>query len=149
MSPHTRTPTPRACPIAASLDILGERWTLLAVREISYGTHRFDKIAKYTGASRDILTDRLHKLVDAGVLERRQYSERPPRYEYHLTEAGSELAPVLTALTIWGNKWAPDAPYTSTVHDCGQPLAVHMVCDHCGGGVGAPAEFSGSGILDV
>jgi DNA-binding HxlR family transcriptional regulator len=135
--PPSRTPTPRTCPIAASLEVLGERWTLLAVREIGYGAHRFDQIAKYTGASRDILTDRLRKLVDAGVLERRRYSERPPRFEYHLTEAGRDLAPVLTALSLWGNKWAPQAPYVSMVHACGQPLAVHIVCEHCGAEVSA------------
>jgi DNA-binding HxlR family transcriptional regulator len=128
---------PRACPIAASLDVLGERWSLLVIREIGYGSHRFDQIAKYTGGSRDILTDRIKKLIAAGVLERRQYSEHPPRFEYHLTEAGTELAPVLTALSVWGNKWAPEAPYVSMTHTCGQELASHMVCDHCGGDVGA------------
>ena len=84
---------PRACPVAASLQLLGERWTLLAIRELTYGVHRFDQIAHFTGASRDILTDRLRGLEEAGVVERRQYSERPPRFEYHLTPAGEELRP--------------------------------------------------------
>src|SRR5918911_2105935 len=87
----------RPCSLAAALDVLGEKWSLLAVREISYGVHRFARIAGYTGASRDILADRLRKLEAAGVIERRQYSEHPPRYEYHLTEAGRELFPVMLA----------------------------------------------------
>jgi DNA-binding HxlR family transcriptional regulator len=96
----------RRCSLAAALALLGERWTLLAVREMGgYDVHRFDQIAAFTGASRDILADRLRKLIDAGVVERRQYSEHPPRYEYHLTQAGQELRPALRALTEWGDKW--------------------------------------------
>src|SRR5689334_7826109 len=75
---------PRPCSVAAALDILGERWSLLAIREMGYGVHTFAKIAAYTGASRDILASRLRKLEEAGVVERRQYSEHPPRFEYHL-----------------------------------------------------------------
>lgn len=77
----------RPCSVAAALDILGERWSLLAIREIGYGVHRFARIAAYTGASRDMLADRLRKLESAGIIERRRYSEHPPRFEYHLTEA--------------------------------------------------------------
>lgn len=99
--------SPRACPITSSLRILGERGTLLAIREINYGVHRFQQIARYSGLSPDVLADRLRKLENAGVIERRQYSERPPRYEYHLTrDAGEELRPVLRALAEWGTKWA-------------------------------------------
>jgi DNA-binding HxlR family transcriptional regulator len=99
--------SPRACPITSSLRILGERGTLLAIREISYGVHRFQQIARFTGVSPDVLADRLRKLETAGVIERRRYSERPPRYEYHLTcDAGEELRPVLRALAEWGTKWA-------------------------------------------
>ena len=91
----------RPCSVAAALEIVGERWSLLAVREIGYGVHRFSKIAAYIGASRDMLADRLRKLENAGIIERRQYSEHPPRYEYHLTEAGRELFPVMLALREW------------------------------------------------
>ncbi|PRY41756.1 winged helix-turn-helix transcriptional regulator [Umezawaea tangerina] len=125
------TITPRPCSIASSLHVLGERWTLLAVREMSYGVHRFERIAGYTGASRNILTDRLRTLEQAGVVERRQYSEHPPRFEYHLTEAGTELAPVLLALSEWGDKWANDPPITSFDHDCGHPLKIDHTCRHC------------------
>jgi DNA-binding HxlR family transcriptional regulator len=121
----------RPCSMAAALDVLGERWSLLALREIGYGVHRFARIAGYTGASRDLLADRLRKLEAAGVIERRQYSEHPPRYEYHLTEAGRELFPVMLALTQWGDKWAVDTPALTRRHSCGQPVEVDLVCHHC------------------
>ncbi len=122
----------RPCSVAAALDILGERWSLLAVREISYGVHTFAKIAAYTGASRDILADRLRKLESAGIIERQPYSEHPPRYEYHLTQAGRELFPVMLALREWGDKWAVASPSTATRHACGHLLEVDRVCHHCG-----------------
>jgi DNA-binding HxlR family transcriptional regulator len=125
----------RPCSVAAALDILGERWSLLAIREIGYGVHRFARIAAYTGASRDMLADRLRKLESAGIVERRQYSEHPPRFEYHLTEAGRELFPVLLALREWGDKWAVDQPAIQLRHDCGHPLKVDFTCQHCGGPV--------------
>jgi DNA-binding HxlR family transcriptional regulator len=122
----------RPCSLAAALDVLGERWSLLALREINYGVHRFARIAGYTGASRDILADRLRKLEAAGVIERRQYSEHPPRHEYHLTEAGRELFPVMLALYLWGDKWAVNTPFLTRRHSCGQPVQVDLVCHHCG-----------------
>ncbi|MDJ0346188.1 helix-turn-helix domain-containing protein [Streptomyces sp. H10-C2] len=122
----------RPCPIAASMDVLGERWSLLAIREMGYGVHRFSKIAGFTGASRDILADRLRKLETAGIVERRQYSEHPPRYEYHLTEAGLELFPVMLSLFRWGDKWAGEPSALTLRHDCGHSLDAHYVCDHCG-----------------
>jgi DNA-binding HxlR family transcriptional regulator len=122
----------RPCSIAAALEILGERWSLLALREISYGVHRFARIAGFTGASRDILADRLRKLEDAGVIERRQYSEHPPRHEYHLTQAGRELFPVMFALREWGDRWAVDAPALEMRHTCGERVAAELHCVHCG-----------------
>ena len=126
-------PAPRPCPIAAALGVVGERWSLLAIRELGYGVHTFDRIARFTGASRDILTDRLRKLETAGVVERRRYSEHPPRFEYHLT--GRALLPVLLSLGQWGERWALDEPSAGFGHDCGHPLAVDVVCRHCGGTV--------------
>jgi DNA-binding HxlR family transcriptional regulator len=117
--------------MAASLQILGERWTLLAIREMGYGVHRFEQITAYTGASRNILTDRLRTLESAGIVERRQYSEHPPRFEYHLTAAGEELRPVLLALSQWGDKWTQDRPISTFDHVCGHPLKVDYVCHHC------------------
>jgi DNA-binding HxlR family transcriptional regulator len=122
----------RPCSLAAALDVLGERWSLLALREIGYGVHRFARIAGYTGASRDILAERLRKLEAAGVIERRPYSEHPPRHEYHLTESGRELFPVMLALSQWGDKWAVDTPSLNRWHSCGQPVQVDLVCHHCG-----------------
>jgi DNA-binding HxlR family transcriptional regulator len=125
-------PGVRPCSVAAALEILGERWSLLTVREIGYGVHRFSQIAAYTGASRDLLADRLRKLEAAGVVERHPYSEHPPRYEYHLTEAGRDLFPVMLALREWGDKWAVDRPAVATEHSCGHRLEVDRVCHHCG-----------------
>jgi DNA-binding HxlR family transcriptional regulator len=122
----------RPCSVAAALEILGERWTLLAVREMSSGVHTFARIAAFTGASRDMLADRLRKLESAGIAERRLYSEHPPRYEYHLTKAGRELFPVMQALREWGDKWAVETPSVTYMHDCGHPLAVERTCRHCG-----------------
>ena len=124
--------TPRSCSIANALEIVGERWSLLALREVFFGNTRFDQIAANTGASRDVLTARLKKLVTAGVLEKVQYSAHPPRHEYHLTEAGKELFPVMLALYQWGDKWAVDAPALTRRHTCGEPLEVDLVCHHCG-----------------
>ncbi|MFF1823525.1 winged helix-turn-helix transcriptional regulator [Kribbella sp. NPDC058245] len=123
---------PRACPVAASLEVLGERWTLLAIRELSYGVHRFDQIVRNTGASRDKLADRLRKLAAAGVIERRQYSERPPRFEYHLTAAGEELRPVLLGLALWGDKWVFHDGESAATHSCGHGVEIDYRCRHCG-----------------
>jgi DNA-binding HxlR family transcriptional regulator len=123
---------PRPCSLAAALEILGERWSLLAIREMSYGVHTFARIAGFTGASRDILTDRLRKLEEAGVVERRQYSEHPPRFEYHLTQAGRELLPAMSMLRQWGDRWAVDTPALKIEHSCGHRLELESVCRHCG-----------------
>jgi DNA-binding HxlR family transcriptional regulator len=123
---------PRPCSIAAALGILGERWSLLAVRELGYGVHRFDQIIGFTGAPRDILASRLRRLEAEGIVERRRYSEHPPRFEYHLTEAGRDLLPVLVSMAQWGDKWAVDHPAVVLRHDCGQPLRADLVCHHCG-----------------
>src|SRR3954454_5076390 len=95
----------RPCPVAASLELVGERWSLLVIREVSLGNHRFSEIARGTGAPRDRLSARLSALVEAGVLERRPYSTSPPRSGYHLTAAGRDLLPVLQGLMQWGNRW--------------------------------------------
>src|SRR6202050_4753453 len=93
---------PRTCSIARTLDIVGEKWALLALREVFLGDRRFDEMVKRTGAPRDTLTARLRTLVGAGVLERRPYSDHPARFEYHLTDAGRALYPVIVPLMRWG-----------------------------------------------
>ena len=129
----------RPCSVAAALSLVGEKWALLAIREISFGNRRFDQIARNTGAPRDRLAARLRALEAAGVITRHQYSDHPPRYEYELTPAGEDLRVVLTALRNWGDKWVVDAPPTTFTHACGHELDVVMTCRHCGGEV-TPGE---------
>jgi DNA-binding HxlR family transcriptional regulator len=93
------------CSIARSLDVLGDWWTPLILRECLYGVHRFDEIQRWLGIGRNILTRRLSKLVEQGVLERRPYQERPPRYEYHLTDKGYDAAKLLVAMMPFGESW--------------------------------------------
>jgi DNA-binding HxlR family transcriptional regulator len=130
------TPTatePRVCSVARTLEILGEKWAMLAIREVFLGNRRFDEMARRTGAPRDTLAARLKTLVGAGVLERRQYSERPARYEYRLTEAGLELFPVIMALMHWGDKhleWE-DGPPRVFEHSCGHRFVPQLVCEAC------------------
>jgi DNA-binding HxlR family transcriptional regulator len=111
--------TPRPCSIASALTVIGEKWSLLVVRELALGVHRFDEIQANTGAPRDILTTRLRRLEEAGVLERRRYQERPARFGYHLTPAGKELRPILLSLTAWGEKWTPQVNAYDWIHECG------------------------------
>ena len=92
------------CSIARALEIVGERWTLLIVRDVFDGVCRFDGLQESLGIARNVLTDRLNRLVEEGVLERIPYSKRPPRYEYRLTETGRELEPALAALRRWGDQ---------------------------------------------
>ena len=95
---------PRICSIADALEVVGERWSLLVLREIGFGVHRFKDIQVNTGAPRETLALRLRKLEEAGVIERRRYCDHPPRDEYLLTDAGRELTPVLGALRAWGER---------------------------------------------
>src|SRR4051794_26793649 len=94
----------RTCSIARTLEVVGEKWSLLAVRELMLGNHRFEGIVSRTGAPRDILTTRLRTLEEHGLVERRQYSERPPRYEYHLTDVGKSLLEIVVMLREWGDE---------------------------------------------
>src|ERR1700691_1826285 len=131
------TPTstqPRACSVARSLEIVGEKWALLAVREVFLGNRRFDEMVRQTGAPRDTLAARLRTLVGSGILERRQYSEHPARYEYRLTAAGRALDPVIVSLPRWGDEHlaGDDGPPLVLEHRCGHPLVARLVCDACG-----------------
>jgi DNA-binding HxlR family transcriptional regulator len=126
---------PRPCTAAAALSVIGEKWSLLVVRELAFGVHRFDSIVQNTGAPRDILTNRLRSLETSGVVEKRQYSERPPRFEYHLTQAGRELRPILLSLGQWGSRWAAGAPPVSFEHTCGETLELVHTCKACGAAV--------------
>jgi len=124
---------PRECSVADALQVVGERWTLLVIRELIYGVRRFDGIARNTGASRDILTVRLRKLEAAGLIRRELYSEHPARHEYHLTAAGRELSDVLAVLMKWGDRHLnPEDPPVRWIHTCGERLDPVLVCGHCG-----------------
>ena len=98
------------CPIARSLTVIGDRWTLLLLREIAMGIHRFDELQSQTGMSSHLLATRLRRMESDGILERRTYCKRPLRYEYHATEKGKELDPVLMLLRTWGRRWEGDVP---------------------------------------
>lgn len=123
---------PRQCSVARTLEIIGEKWSVLALREVFAGVRRFDRIQANTGAPRDVLTRRLRTLLTHGVLERRQYSQRPPRYEYRLTSAGKELLPVLLTLQQWGDRHLyTDEPPITYEHTCGETFEALLVCASC------------------
>jgi DNA-binding HxlR family transcriptional regulator len=127
--------------VARTLEIVGEKWALLAVREVFLGNRRFDEMVRRIGAPRDTLAARLRSLVGAGILERRQYSEHPARYEYRLTQAGRELYPVILTLMRWGDEHLAghDGPPMVFEHACGHRLAAKVVCEACGEPVAAGA----------
>ena len=125
---------PRVCSVARTLDVVGEKWALLAVREVFLGNRRFDEMIRQTGAPRDTLAARLRTLVGAGILERRQYSDHPARFEYYLTDIGKDLYPVILTLRQWGDRHlvGADGPPTVFTHRCGHPLGARLVCESCG-----------------
>jgi DNA-binding HxlR family transcriptional regulator len=125
---------PRVCSIARTLEVVGEKWALLAVREIFLGNRRFDEMIRRTGAPRDTLVARLRTLVDAGILERRRYSDRPQRFEYELTSAGRDLYPVILTLLRWGDEHlaGPEGPPLVLEHRCGHRLVPEVTCQACG-----------------
>jgi DNA-binding HxlR family transcriptional regulator len=122
------------CSVARTLDAIGDRWSLLIIRDAFYGVRRFDDFQRDLGVARNILTDRLQKLVAKGVLERRQYEERPPRFEYRLSDRGRDLIGVVLAMMRWGDRWTGegDAPVTVTHTKCGHETQAVVSCSHCG-----------------
>lgn len=125
----------QACPVARTASLIGERWTLLILRDAFLGVRRFEDFQASLGVTRHVLAGRLRKLVGAGVLRRAAYQERPRRYEYRLTDKGRALYPVLLAVIHWGETQtpAPGGPIIVRRHKrCGAPLAPAMVCAACG-----------------
>lgn len=122
------------CSIAQFLEIAGERWSLLLIRDAFLGISRFDDFQRRLGISRNILDDRLSRLVEVGVMKRVPYSEHPPRNEYKLTAMGRDLWPVVTAMRQWGDKYAaPSGPPVQVRHkDCGALTEMVHVCAACG-----------------
>jgi DNA-binding HxlR family transcriptional regulator len=125
----------QTCSIASALDVIGERWSLLIVREVFLGVRRFDEIQADLGIARNVLQKRLAKLIAEGVLERRLYAERPPRHEYRLTEKGVDLWPTIVSLLQWGDRHAPTAagaPVVLEHRGCGGAVDEHRICERCG-----------------
>ena len=123
-----------ACSIARTLDVVGEPWSPLVLRDEYVGMHRFEQLQADLGISRKVLTERLGHLVEHGVLERRPYDNRP-RHEYHLTQKGLELFDVLMVMVGWGDKWLAGKagpPVLYRHHACGEVSHVELRCDHCG-----------------
>ena len=126
------------CSVARTLEAVGDRWTMLVIREAFTRTRRFEDFQSRLGIARNVLSDRLGRLVDDGILERRPYQDSPPRSEYRLTQKGLDLWPVLMTLMAWGDQHAAeDGPPRLIVHrDCGGRLDARLRCDRCGQDLG-------------
>jgi DNA-binding HxlR family transcriptional regulator len=125
----------QTCSIARALEVVGERWSLLIVRSVFVGRHRFDDLLGALGITRSVLSDRLDRLVAEGVLERVRYQEHPPRHEYRLTDKGRKLWPALMHLMQWGDAYypAPDGPPRIVEHaGCGGHPDAYLHCERCG-----------------
>ncbi len=123
------------CSVARALAVVGDRWTLLVLRDAFLGVRRFEDFQADLGTTRHRLADRLRTLVAHGVLERVRYQSRPPRFEYRLTEKGRDLYPVIVSLTRWGDRWAAgkDGPPVELVHRrCGRQIMPTLACPECG-----------------
>jgi DNA-binding HxlR family transcriptional regulator len=126
-----------ACSMARSLELIGDWWTPLIIRDLHLGVDRFDSLAEDLGISRNLLTTRLAHLTEHGIVTRDRYSEHPPRDRYVLTEAGQALMPVLMALTAWGDRWAaPDEGPPMLFEHRGHPCTPRVSCGTCGEKVG-------------
>jgi DNA-binding HxlR family transcriptional regulator len=126
------------CPVASTLEVVGERWTLLIIRDVFLGIRRFEDLQRDLGVARNILQVRLERLVEEGILVKRAYQQRPLRSEYRLTEKGADLWPVLVAMLQWGDRYALDGgdrPMVLQHRDCGGELDDRRRCLACGADV--------------
>lgn len=122
------------CSIARTMDLLGDWWTPLVLREAFYGIKRFDTFQQELGIARNTLTDRLRRLVDEGLMEKRAYQSEPVRYDYVLTEKGRDFFGVLAVMNSWGNRWLSGdegAPVVFEHDRCGHEATAEVVCGHC------------------
>ena len=134
-----RTYDNQVCSLARALELVGDRWTILVIREAFFGTRRFDDFQRRLGCARNVLTDRLNRLVDEGLFRKVPYQERPERFEYHLTRKGVELWPSTVLLMKWGDRHlASEAgPPTLVLHkDCGGEIDERLHCSACGAELG-------------
>ena len=126
----------QVCPVARTIAQVGDSWTLMVVRELFLGVRRFEEIRVHTGMSPQLLARRLRELDAAGIVARRQYQDRPPRFEFVLTEKGLDLWPVIIALRGWGERWsrrAREAPLIALTHRaCGHAIEPVLACPDCG-----------------
>src|SRR5579863_3965757 len=123
------------CSVARTLSVVGERWTMLLLREAFLGRHRFDEFQQGTGIARNILSSRLRDLVRDGILDRTRSDGDNGRIEYQLTKKGLDLYPVLIAMMRWGDTWLTDEsgpPMTLIHRTCGAKTSIDMICSHCG-----------------
>jgi DNA-binding HxlR family transcriptional regulator len=123
------------CSLARAVGVFGDSWTLLIVRDAMQGLSRFDEFQQSLNVARNTLSDRLGKLVDAGVMTKRFYQDNPPRYEYLLTEKGRDFFPVLATMLAWGDKWLDDgggAPVTLHHREAGHGIVAEVTCAECG-----------------
>ena len=128
-----RTYDTQNCSVARSLEVVGERWSLLVVRDLMLGYRRFDELQERLGIARNVLAARLERLAEEGVVERRLYQERPPRHEYHLTEKGRDLWPVIVGLLSWGDRYLVQAsPVVLEHRGCGGRVNDRRMCERCG-----------------
>jgi DNA-binding HxlR family transcriptional regulator len=137
-----------ACSIARAVDVVGQRWTPLILRDLFAGMARFEDIRRDLGIASNVLADRLEELERHGIVERRPYQSMPVRHEYVLTEKGSDLYPVIAALVTWGDKWLaePDGPPALIVHtECGHVTTAKMVCAECGGELNGANTIAAAG----
>jgi DNA-binding HxlR family transcriptional regulator len=120
----------QVCSIARTLELVGDRWTLLVIRDVVLGNRRFDQLLTSLGVASNVLTDRLTRLVAEGILDRVRYSERPERFEYRLTEKGRELGVPLLALMQWGDRYVSDKPPRIARRQSDRsPITVRLVAD--------------------
>jgi DNA-binding HxlR family transcriptional regulator len=133
-----RTYDNQVCSIARTLEVIGDRWTLLVIRDAFLGVRRFEDFQQSLGVARNVLTDRLNRLVDEGILRRRLYQERPERYEYRLTRKGVDLWPVIMTTMKWGDRYLyPEGKPRLILHkDCGGEIDERLHCSKCGAELG-------------
>ncbi|HEY2176407.1 MAG TPA: helix-turn-helix domain-containing protein [Mycobacteriales bacterium] len=125
------------CSVARTWSVLGERWTMMILRECFRGERRYDHFRSKLGLGSNVLNDRLRLLTAEGILQRVPYQDSPPRHEYRLTAKGADLYPVLLALMAWGDKYENDVPPVRLIHRaCGHPAEPRMTCVYCSGSVG-------------
>jgi len=122
------------CPITRALDLIGERWSILIIRDVFYGVRRFDALQRHLGISKKVLAGRLVRLQQAGIFKKVSYQQKPERFEYQLTQKGRGLFPVLLTIMRWGNRWLDEGGEAHLIlkHlSCGEVVEPKLVCSHC------------------